>query len=116
MVDAETPRIPSTAKTVGRFARWYRAAVFSAKTVGSTWEIHRAKSPTTSRNRCNTDPESLDTLPTITEEVLADFAAVAALHAAINRESDLASIKLAAAAAIAEIERTVAKVAQERGK
>lgn len=62
------------------------------------------------------DPESLDTMPTITEEVLADFAAVAALHAAINRESDLASIKLAAAAAIAEIERTVAKVAQERGK
>ena len=62
------------------------------------------------------DPESFETLPTITDEVLADFAAVAALNEAINNGEDMAAIKLAAAKAIAEIERTVAKVAQECGK
>ena len=60
------------------------------------------------------DPRSLDTLPTVNEEVLADFAAVALLHADITSGKPLAEIKLSAARAIAEIERTVAKVAQER--
>ena len=60
------------------------------------------------------DPRSLDTLPTINEEVLADFATVALLHADITSGQPLSEIKLSAARAIAEIERTVAKVAQER--
>lgn len=62
------------------------------------------------------DIHSIDTLPTITEEVLADFAAVGELHVSINGGADLDAIKLAATAAIAEIERTVAKVAREMSR
>jgi len=51
-------------------------------------------------------------LPTITEEVLADYAAVAALQQAIDAGADLEQVRILAASSIGEIERTVAKYAQ----
>lgn len=62
------------------------------------------------------DPHGMDTLPTITEEVLADFVAIGELHTAIKDGDDLQAVKMAAAAAIAEIERTVALYSRELGK
>lgn len=52
------------------------------------------------------------TLPTISEEILADYGAVAALQQAIDAGEPLEVVKLRAAAAINEIERTIAKYAE----
>ena len=55
-----------------------------------------------------------DPLPTITEEVLADYRAVAALQRAIDAGANIDDIKHFAIEAIGEIERTVAKYAQDK--
>jgi len=62
------------------------------------------------------DVDIVDTLPTITEEILADYTAVAALQQAIDTGADLCTVKVRATEAIGEIERTVAKYAKEHGK
>jgi len=51
-------------------------------------------------------------LPTITEEILADYGAVSVLQAAIDAGEPLEVVKIKACAAKEEIERTVAKYAQ----
>lgn len=58
---------------------------------------------------CGINPEVIDTLPTITDEILADYRSVAAMQSAI--ESGLHPDEIAALkrAAISEIERTFAK-------
>lgn len=57
---------------------------------------------------CSTDPTVEHLKPTISEEILADFRAVAVLQQAIEAGHNIASVTQKAAAAIAEIERTVA--------
>lgn len=52
--------------------------------------------------------------PTISEEILADFRAVAALQTAIEAGHNVPAIMRLKAAAIAEIERTVALYLQDR--
>ncbi|MDD3814401.1 MAG: hypothetical protein PHZ02_07120 [Desulfocapsaceae bacterium] len=58
---------------------------------------------------CGCEPEIVAPLPTLTEEILADYKAVACLQAAIEDKIEPAVIKALAAEAIAEIERTCAK-------
>lgn len=58
--------------------------------------------------------EIIDPLPTIGEEILADFRAVANLQAAIERDKGLEAVLLAKREAIAEIERTVARYRKEQ--
>lgn len=53
-------------------------------------------------------------LPTITEEVLADYGAVAALQRAIDNGATIEEVRSLAAEAAGEIERTVAKYAQDQ--
>jgi len=54
----------------------------------------------------------LDPLPTLTEEILADYGAIAVLQASIDNGEPLEIVKIKACAAREEIERTVAKYAQ----
>jgi hypothetical protein len=54
-----------------------------------------------------------ETKPTINEEILADYGAVAALQRAIDAGEPLETIKSMAVDAIGEIQRTVAKVSME---
>lgn len=58
--------------------------------------------------------QKLETMPTITEEVLADYSAVASLQLAIDEGRPLEDVKSRATAAVAEIHRTVAKYAEDR--
>jgi len=55
-------------------------------------------------------------LPTLTEEILADYSAVAALQWAVDSGAGLDEVKHIAAEAIGEIERTVAKYAEVLGR
>jgi hypothetical protein len=65
---------------------------------------------------CSTsDPQVHQLRDTIDEEILADYRAVAALQMAIEAGHNVPSIQRLKAAAVAEIERTVAKYLQERG-
>lgn len=57
---------------------------------------------------CNLDPQVDQLKDTMAEEILADYAAVSALQSAIESGHNIASIQQKKAAAIAEIERTVA--------
>ncbi|MGV0961824.1 MAG: hypothetical protein ACOYB1_18520 [Limnohabitans sp.] len=57
---------------------------------------------------CDTDPQIEQLKPTMAEEMLADYSAVASLQKAFEEGHNAASIKQLKAAAIAEIERTVA--------
>jgi hypothetical protein len=55
-------------------------------------------------------PEHLaEPLPTLSEEILADYRAVADLQAALDRNADIEEVMMLKGEAIAEIERTVAK-------
>lgn len=56
-----------------------------------------------------------DMKPTMSEEMLADYPAIATLHKAINDGSDLAVVEQFKREAIAEIERTVAKFRCDNG-
>lgn len=58
------------------------------------------------------DCTEMETLPTITEEVLADYTALAEMQHAIATGESIAEVRSKALAAIAEIERSVAKYAQ----
>ncbi len=58
---------------------------------------------------CGFDPEVVDILPTITEEVLADYRAVAALQSAIESGASFDVVGDLKYQAIEEIERTVAR-------
>lgn len=58
---------------------------------------------------CGVNPEIVDTKPTMTEEILADYKAVAALQDAIEKAEYPEHIITLKQAAIAEIERTFAK-------
>lgn len=60
-------------------------------------------------------PRVDELLPTLSEEILADFRAVAALQMAIEAGHNAPSVQRLKAAAISEIERTVAKYLQDRG-
>lgn len=53
-------------------------------------------------------------LPTIQEEILADYSAVADLQRVIDAGADLATVQLYEKAALEEIERTVAKYGRDR--
>lgn len=59
-------------------------------------------------------PEIVSPKNTITEEILADFSAVSDLQRAIEASTDVGTIEQYKRAAIAEIERTVAKYRENR--
>lgn len=59
------------------------------------------------------EPVINELLPTLTDEILADFRAVAALQTAIESETDIEEIEILKRDAIAEIERTVARYIQD---
>jgi len=58
--------------------------------------------------------QSGDQLPTIHEEILADYSAVARLQQAIEAGADLETINNLKKEAVEEIERTVARYARDR--
>lgn len=64
---------------------------------------------------CGCEPEMVSPLPTISEEILADYKAVACLQAAIEDRMPMDIINELKDEAIAEIERTCAKARQENG-
>lgn len=64
---------------------------------------------------CDLSPQIEDLKATLAEEILADYSAVAALQAAIEGGHNIASIQRCKAAAIAEIERTVAHHLSKQG-
>lgn len=57
----------------------------------------------------------IEPLPTIEEEILADYSAVGELQRAIEAQADIEDIRLLEAAARAEIERTVARYVKDAG-
>lgn len=59
-------------------------------------------------------PAVVEPKATITEEVLADFVAVGELQRVINSGAPMHTVRTVAEAAIAEIERTVARVAKDQ--
>lgn len=59
------------------------------------------------------DPEINDLLPTVSDEILADFRAVAVLQSAIENCKHIDDVEQCKLEAIAEIERTVARYRQE---
>lgn len=61
-------------------------------------------------------PPLVEPLPTIHQEILADYAAVAELQRAIDDAAPLSTITACKREAIAEIERTVAKYIQDGSK
>jgi hypothetical protein len=62
---------------------------------------------------CGGEAKIIEPLPTINEEMLADYKDVALLHAAIADGMDTDVVKVLTAAAIAEIERTCAKYCED---
>lgn len=58
--------------------------------------------------KCEYDQSIVEPLPTINEEILADFRAVAELQRAIENKSDIAGVEHLLLEAIADLERTVA--------
>jgi len=58
---------------------------------------------------CGCEPKLAETLPTINEEILADYKAVACLQAAIEDKMPMAVVNSLKDDAIADIERTCAK-------
>jgi hypothetical protein len=65
---------------------------------------------------CDYHGDHTDPLPTITEEILADYRAVAALQSAIEAGLSAHAVNQLLAAAKNELDRTVAKYLQEREK
>lgn len=62
----------------------------------------------------DSDPEIIEPLPTIGEEILADFRAVSKLQGAIEDGWDIISVDEFKRLAITEIERTVAKYRKDQ--
>lgn len=62
---------------------------------------------------CDIHPQIVEPKPTIAEEILADYQAVARLQQAIDEHGEIEGIDKLKREAIAEIERTVAKYRKE---
>lgn len=60
------------------------------------------------------DPQVVEPKPTMAEEILADYKAVARLQQGIEEHEDIEAIDLLMKEAIAEVERTVAKYRHKR--
>lgn len=62
------------------------------------------------------NPKIQELKPTMAEEILADYASVSALQAAIEDGHNIPSINQKCAAAIAELQRTVAKYTEQQSR